>query len=153
MADFPGKVSTRTGSSGNAHGFSSAPMQINSSFLRSFLGLLMIGELVFGSLVWALIAGSRISTGDEAFGWVIFVAIFLWILTIIFFIFCLLNLTSKLPKVPWGHVRLYFNLGATILYLTAFITNASSVDPTSIYGTYKYNNRAASATSSLLILV
>ncbi|XP_051884420.1 plasmolipin-like isoform X1 [Pristis pectinata] len=150
MADFPDKVNTQTssGTRSNAHGSRLYPIGIDTYFLKSFLGILMTVELVFGMLVWALIAGSRIWKGDEAFGWVMFVAILLWILTIILFLFYLLNLTSKLPMVPWRHVRLYFNLGATILYLTAFITNASSVDPTSIQGTYRYNNRAASAISS-----
>ncbi|XP_051884421.1 plasmolipin-like isoform X2 [Pristis pectinata] len=155
MADFPDKVNTQTssGTRSNAHGSRLYPIGIDTYFLKSFLGILMTVELVFGMLVWALIAGSRIWKGDEAFGWVMFVAILLWILTIILFLFYLLNLTSKLPMVPWRHVRLYFNLGATILYLTAFITNASSVDPTSIQGTYRYNNRAASAFFAGVVMI
>ncbi|XP_032892091.1 plasmolipin [Amblyraja radiata] len=151
MADFPDKVNTQTSTGSNARG--NFPIGIDTYFLKSFFGILMIVELVFGLLVWALISGSRISAGDEAFGWVIFVAIFLWIFTIILFLFYLLNLTSKLPKVPWDQLRLYFNLAATILYLTAFITNASSIDPTSIRGTYKYNNRAASAFFAGVVMI
>ncbi|XP_062923481.1 plasmolipin-like [Mobula hypostoma] len=155
MANFPDKVTTQTGAGtgSTAHGTRLCPVGIDTYFLKSFLGILMIVELMFGLLVWALIAGSRISKGDEAFGWVIFVAIFLWILTLIFFLFYLLKLPSKLPVMPWHHVRLYFNLGATVLYLTAFITNASSVDPTSIRGSYKYNNRAASAFFAGVVMI
>ncbi|XP_078256424.1 plasmolipin-like isoform X2 [Rhinoraja longicauda] len=153
MADFPDKVSTQTSTRDNAHGSTSLPIGIHRYFLQSSFGILMIVELVFGLLVWALISGSGISSGDEAFGWVIFVAIFLWILTIILFLLYLLNLTSKLPRVPWANVRLYYNLGATILYLTAFITNASSIDPTSIRGTYQYNNRAASAFFAGVVMI
>ncbi|XP_067853893.1 plasmolipin [Heptranchias perlo] len=155
MADFPDKVntqtSTRTHSSSVSPRFS--PIGLDIHFLKSFIGLLMIVELVFGLLVWALIAGSRISSGDAAFGWVMFVAVFLWILTIIIFFFYLLSLTPKLPMVPWAYVLLYFNLGATVLYLTAFITNASSVDPTSIKGSYKYNNRAAAAFFAGIVMI
>ncbi|XP_072374499.1 plasmolipin [Scyliorhinus torazame] len=155
MADFPDKVntqtSTRTSSNTISTRFSSIGLDIQ--FLKSSIGILMIVELVFGLLVWALIAGSTISTGDGAFGWVIFVAIFLWILTIVIFIFYLLSLTPKLPMVPWLHLSLYFNLGATVLYLTAFITNASSVDPTSIKGSYRYNNRAAAAFFAGVVMI
>ncbi|XP_072925956.1 plasmolipin-like [Hemitrygon akajei] len=155
MASFPDKVSTQTstGTRSTAHGARLCPNGIDTYFLKSFLGILMIVELMFGLLVWALIASSRILKGDEAFGWVIFVAVFLWILTLIFFLFYLLKLPSKLPVIPWQHVRLYFNLGATVLYLTAFITNASSVDPTSIRGTYRYNNRAASAFFAGVVMI
>lgn len=73
-------------------------------FIQVVSNMLLYPPQVFGLLVWALISGSRISAGDGAFGWVIFVAIFLWILTIILFLFYLLNLTSKLPKVPWVYV-------------------------------------------------
>ncbi|XP_067905678.1 plasmolipin-like isoform X2 [Heterodontus francisci] len=147
MAEFPGKVNTQTSTRTHSNTVSPrfSPIGVDIYFLKSSIGILMIVELVFGLLVWALIAGSRIRSGDAAFGWVIFVAIFLWILTIIIFIFFLLSLTPKLPMVPWARLRLYFNLGATVLYLTAFITNASSVDPTSIKGSYRYNNRAAAA--------
>uniref|UniRef100_UPI00398F169C plasmolipin n=1 Tax=Pristiophorus japonicus TaxID=55135 RepID=UPI00398F169C len=155
MADFPDKVNTQTSTDTYSNTVSSrfSPIGVDINFLKSFIGILMIVELVFGLLVWSLISGSRIGSGDAAFGWVIFVAIFLWILTIIIFIFYLLSLTPKLPMVPWTHVRLFFNLGATILYLTAFITNASSVDPTSIKGSYKYNNRAAAAFFAGVVMI
>ncbi|XP_041048331.1 plasmolipin-like [Carcharodon carcharias] len=152
MADFPDKVNTHTSMRTHVSPRFS-PIGVDVCFLKSSIGILMIVELVFGLLVWALIAGSRISSGDGAFGWVIFVAIFLWILTIVIFVFYLLSLTPKLPMVPWAHLSLYFNLGATVLYLTAFITNASSVDPTSIKGSYKYNNRAAAAFFAGVVMI
>ncbi|XP_048402972.1 plasmolipin [Stegostoma tigrinum] len=155
MADFPDKINTQTSTRTHSSGVSSrfSPVAVDIQFLKSSIGILMLVELAFGLLVWALIAGSRISRGDAAFGWVMFVAVTLWILTFVMFVFYVLSLTLKLPMVPWAHLCLYFNLVATVLYLTAFITNASSVDPTSLKGTYRYNNRAAAAFFAGVVMI
>ena len=40
-----------------------------------------------------------------------------------------------------------FNVGATVLYITAFITCSASVEPTSLKGSRPYNQRAAASVS------
>lgn len=40
-----------------------------------------------------------------------------------------------------------FNTGATVLYITAFITCSAAVEPTSLKGTRPYNQRAAASVS------
>lgn len=40
-----------------------------------------------------------------------------------------------------------FNVGATVLYITAFITCSASVELTSLKGTRQYNQRAAASVS------
>ncbi|XP_006795916.1 plasmolipin [Neolamprologus brichardi] len=97
-------------------------------------------ESVFGLLHWALIAGSYVVGG--AYGWVLFVAITLWILTTVLFFVILFGVTQKLPAVPWPLTVMVYFSAATVLYLTAFITNAAHVIP---YHWYIYGRLAAAA--------
>ncbi|KAJ8271915.1 hypothetical protein COCON_G00107740 [Conger conger] len=132
MADFPAKVSTETSSppsQGVGNRFQTTVSQYVSTdldFLRTIPAGLMLVEIVLGLLVWALIAASGYSN-IPAYGWVMFVSVILWLLTI--FLFCLLFFggRSKLNFLPWPLALLVFNASATILYLTAFIANAASV--------------------------
>lgn len=58
---------------------------------------------VFGLLVWTLIGGTeyfRVS----AFGWVMFVAVFYWVLTVFFLIIYLTMAYTRIPQVPWTTV-------------------------------------------------
>lgn len=53
-----------------------------------------------GLLVWALIADTPYHL-YPAYGWVMFVAVFLWLVTIVFFVVYLFQLHMKLYMVPW----------------------------------------------------
>lgn len=55
---------------------------------------------VLGLLVWALIADTPYHL-YPAYGWVMFVAVFLWLVTIILFVLYLFQLHMKLYMVPW----------------------------------------------------
>lgn len=55
---------------------------------------------VLGLLVWALIADTPYHL-YPAYGWVMFVAVFLWLVTIVFFVLYLFQLHLKLYMVPW----------------------------------------------------
>lgn len=46
-----------------------------------------------------------------------------------------------------------FNTGATVLYITAFITCSAAVEPTSLKGTRPYNQRAAASFFSCLAMI
>lgn len=50
--------------------------------------------------MWALIADTPYHL-YPAYGWVMFVAVFLWLVTIVFFIIYLFQLHVKLYMVPW----------------------------------------------------
>ncbi|KAG8562592.1 hypothetical protein GDO81_015741 [Engystomops pustulosus] len=100
MAEFPAKVSTQTSTpeaSGGVGRFLPKPDMI---FLRSIPGILMMVEIVLGLLVWALIADTYYYA-VPAYGWVMFVAILCWILTIILFVIILLQLQRRLSVIPW----------------------------------------------------
>ncbi|KAH0501640.1 Plasmolipin [Microtus ochrogaster] len=107
---------------------------------------------VLGLLVWALIADTPYHL-YPAYGWVMFVAVFLWLLTIVFFIIYLFQLHMKLYMVPWPLVLMVFFVAATVLYITAFITCASAVDLTSLKGSRPYNQRSAASFFACLVMI
>ncbi|KAL6068042.1 hypothetical protein STEG23_032702, partial [Scotinomys teguina] len=97
---------------------------------------------VFGLLVWTLIAGTEYFR-VPAFGWVMFVAVFYWVLTVFFLIVYITMTYTRIPQVPWTTVGLYFNGSAFLLYLSAAIVDASSVSPEK--ESHNFNSWAASS--------
>ncbi|TNN00963.1 hypothetical protein fugu_012209 [Takifugu bimaculatus] len=87
MADFPSKVSTETSSphSQGGNSFRGVTGMMDMSFLRSIVAILMIIEIVLGMIHWALIASTPY-VHAAAYGWVMFVAVTLWLLTIGLFV-------------------------------------------------------------------
>uniref|UniRef100_G3QRU7 MARVEL domain-containing protein n=1 Tax=Gorilla gorilla gorilla TaxID=9595 RepID=G3QRU7_GORGO len=140
MAEFPSKVSTRTSSPAQDAG----ALRTDLGFVGSRLGRSCLLQLVLGLLVWALIADTPYHL-YPAYGWVMFVSVFLWLVTIVFFTLYLFQLHMKLYMVPWPLVLMMFNVSATVLYVTAFIACSAAVDLTSLKGTQPYNQRAATS--------
>ncbi|XP_010583485.1 PREDICTED: plasmolipin [Haliaeetus leucocephalus] len=103
----------------------------------------MGAQAVLGLLVWALIADTTYHL-HAAYGWVMFVSIFFWIVTVLFFVTYLLQLQLRFYMIPWPLVLMIFNAVATVLYITAFVTCAAAVQPTS-WRQWDYNRRAAAS--------
>ncbi|KAM4833555.1 plasmolipin [Thomomys bottae] len=152
MAEFPSKVSTRTSSPAQGVGVSVSALRPDLGFLRSSFGVLMLLQLVLGLLVWALIADTPYHL-YPAYGWVMFVAVVLWLVTIVFFILYLFQLHMKLYMVPWPLALMVFNITATVLYITAFITCSAEVDVKFLKGTRSYNQRAAASFFACLVMI
>ncbi|KAG8562590.1 hypothetical protein GDO81_015741 [Engystomops pustulosus] len=149
MAEFPAKVSTQTSTpeaSGGVGRFLPKPDMI---FLRSIPGILMMVEIVLGLLVWALIADTYYYA-VPAYGWVMFVAILCWILTIILFVIILLQLQRRLSVIPWPLTIFVYHVVATVLYITAFISCAASVRR---FGFSAYNKAAAASFFACLVMI
>ncbi|XP_035521201.1 plasmolipin [Morone saxatilis] len=152
MADFPSKVATETSSphsQGSQQGgnslrglAASVTIRMDLSFIRSIPAILMMAEIFLGMLQWALIASAPY-TALPAYGWVLFVAITLWILTTILFFMILFGAQQNLSAVPWPLTVMAYHGIATVLYLTAFLANAASVHPYRF--TYFYGHMAAAA--------
>ncbi|XP_028665192.1 plasmolipin [Erpetoichthys calabaricus] len=154
METFPAKVNTETSSPPPSSSSSSrvtvANIQVNLLFLRSLTGILIILEIALGLLVWALIAGSWY-TASPGFGWVMFVSILLWILTIFLFGIYFTDTQEKVPAVPWTLTIMSFNVASTVLYITAFIVNAASVKYSVSW--QDYNSKAAAAFFACLTMI
>ncbi|XP_076846970.1 plasmolipin [Brachyhypopomus gauderio] len=144
MADFPGKVSTETSSpqpqTGARHLMN---ISMDLIFIKTIPGILLLMEIVVGLLVWALISSASYQM-IPAFGWVMFVSVTLWILTVVLFIILFLGIYQNLSFVPWALALMVFYTAATVLYFTAFIANAVSIS-TYYYPIYNYNCMAAAA--------
>lgn len=124
MADFPGKVNTQTSSSVSSP--QRIPAMVDMDFIRTVPGILLATEIVVGLLVWSLIASTSY-TSNPAYGWVMFVSVTLWLLSIALFIVLLLRFYQSLPSVPWPLVLMVFYVVAAVLYVTAFLADAVSV--------------------------
>ncbi|KAJ0069594.1 hypothetical protein NL108_010427, partial [Boleophthalmus pectinirostris] len=81
---------------------------------------------VLGLLHWALIASTPYRD-TAAYGWVLFVAVTSWLFTLILFFIILFRVQRNLSSVPWTLVVMVYFAVVTVLYLTAFITNAAYV--------------------------
>ncbi|CAH2282926.1 CKLF-like MARVEL transmembrane domain-containing 8 [Pelobates cultripes] len=128
---------------------SSASFAYDKLFLRTAPGLLLLAEIVFGLLVWALIAGSEYFH-FPAFGWVMFVAVFYWVLSVFFLIIYITRAYTRIPKVPWTLIGLWFNGSACVLYLIAAIVDATSVSE-DIHRRHNYDSWTASAFFAFLV--
>ncbi|XP_017546974.1 plasmolipin [Pygocentrus nattereri] len=149
MADFPGKVNTETSSpQSQAGSMQLMNVSMDLNFIKTIPGILLLAEIVLGLLVWALIASAAYQL-VPAYGWVMFVSVTLWILSIVLFITLFLNIRQKLVSVPWPLALMVFYAVATVLYFTAFVTNAASVSYY-IYG-YHYDHMAAAAFFGIVV--
>ncbi|XP_061421606.1 CKLF-like MARVEL transmembrane domain-containing protein 8 isoform X1 [Lethenteron reissneri] len=139
MADFPDKVSTNTTSSYPA-AQSSSQIALDKGFVKTIPGILMILEIVFGLLVWSLVAATNYTTVPPL-GWVLFVAVFFWLLTVFFFVVDLFALYTRAQNINWLLVGFGYNLAAAVIYLTAAIADAAS---SNIYEGYERSHLVAS---------
>ncbi|KAG9474823.1 plasmolipin isoform X2 [Eleutherodactylus coqui] len=150
MAEFPAKVSTHT-STPEVSGIRGCCPRPDLSLLWSIPGIFLMVEIVFGFLVWALIASTN-HYWVPAYGWVLFVSIFCWLVTIILFLIILLQLPRRIPVVPWPLTMFIYHVVATLLYITAFITCAASVS-VNAFGAYNYNRRAAASFFACVVMI
>lgn len=144
MAEFPSKVTTETSSpqsdggqqGGNSlRGLAASVItQLDLPFIRSIPAILMMVEIVSGLLQWTLIAAVYI-WALPAYGWVMFVAVTLWLLTTLLFCLILFGAQRKLVSVPWPLTVMLYNAVAAVLCLTAFLANAASIHA---YGAFGY---------------
>ncbi|XP_041709844.1 CKLF-like MARVEL transmembrane domain-containing protein 8 [Coregonus clupeaformis] len=145
-----------TSTSSSAENFYTSTLAYDRHFFRTASGLLVFAEIVFGLLVWTLIAGTdyfRVS----AFGWVMFVAILYWVLTVIFLIIYLTMAYNRIPQVPWTVVGLFFNSSATffnssatVMYVVAAAVDAASISH-AVKGRHNYNCWVASTFFAFLV--
>ncbi|XP_025901354.1 CKLF-like MARVEL transmembrane domain-containing protein 8 [Nothoprocta perdicaria] len=141
-------VTTTSSSAAGSLAGGAGALAYDREFLRTLPGLLMLAEIILGLLVWTLIAGTEYFL-YPAFGWVMFVAVFYWVLTVFFLIIYMTMTYTRIPQVPWTTVGLCFNGSAFVLYLIAAIVDASSVTKELV--SHNYNSWAASSFFAFLV--
>ncbi|XP_061773047.1 plasmolipin [Nerophis ophidion] len=160
MADFPSKVTTETsppnsqgaqqGGNSLRAGAANLSSKMDMSFVRSIPSVLMMAQICLGLLHWALIAASPYMWAP-ANGWVLFVAVTFWLLTTVLFFMILFRVQTRLSAVPWPLTVMVYHGVATLLYLTAFLANAASVQP--FYYSYFFGHMAAAAFFAAVVTV
>ncbi|XP_055066814.1 CKLF-like MARVEL transmembrane domain-containing protein 8b isoform X1 [Misgurnus anguillicaudatus] len=118
---------TSNSSSIESLGLSNSTFSYNGNFIRSASAVFMMGEIVFGLLVWTLIGGTEYLNAP-ALGWVMFVSVFYWVLTIILFLLYLTISQTRIHLVPWKMLGVCFNASASVLYLTAAVISAVALN-------------------------
>ncbi|XP_029952814.1 plasmolipin [Salarias fasciatus] len=148
MGDFPASVNTHTGghydnTQPRHGGLAAGAAMVDVSFVRSIPAILMMAEVLLGLIHWSVIVSSPVIV-TEPYGWVLFVAITLWVLTIVLFFLIFFGVHRQIAAVPWTLVVMVYNAVATVLYLTAFAVNAAYVDVLFIFGA-AYDHMAAAS--------
>ncbi|XP_043073198.1 CKLF-like MARVEL transmembrane domain-containing protein 8 [Puntigrus tetrazona] len=108
---------------------------------------LIFVEVILGLLVWALISSTEYFRFSP-FGWVMFVTVFYWLLTLFLLIIKLAN--GRIRQVPWATAVLIFNCTAALLYTSAAIVEATLVNK-GVRGRNDYNCWAASTFFAFLV--
>ncbi|KAM6916773.1 MARVEL domain-containing protein 1 [Xenentodon cancila] len=88
-------------------------------FLRSFLGIARLLQIVFGAGLWVTIAASKY---EGSIHFVLFVAVLFWLLTLALFFLTLLNKQDLVPLLGgerWLCTNLAHDVAAAALYLPA----------------------------------
>ncbi|KAK1799073.1 hypothetical protein P4O66_007337 [Electrophorus voltai] len=129
--------------------YSMSSISYDRHFVQSAPGLLIFLEIVLGLLVWTLIAGTEYFRFSP-FGWVMFVSVFYWVLTLFLLLLLLTRAHTRIPQVPWSTVVLVFNCSATLLYLVTAVTEATLVG-CGVKGQHDYNSWAASTFFAFLV--
>ncbi|XP_051526666.1 CKLF-like MARVEL transmembrane domain-containing protein 8 [Myxocyprinus asiaticus] len=94
-------------------------------FMQIVPKYLIVVEIILGLLVWTLIASTDYFRFPP-FGWVLFVSVFCWVLTLFLLIIILAN--GQIQQVPWTTLVLIFNSSAAVLYMSAAIVEAMLVN-------------------------
>uniref|UniRef100_A0A3P8VA69 MARVEL domain containing 1 n=1 Tax=Cynoglossus semilaevis TaxID=244447 RepID=A0A3P8VA69_CYNSE len=98
-------------------------------FLRSFLGIARILQIVFGAGLWITIAANKY---EGSVHFVLFVAVLFWLLTLALFFVTLLDKQDLVPLLGgdrWLYTNLAHDVAAAVLYLPAIacVSNTSVI--------------------------
>lgn len=88
-------------------------------FLKSFLGIIRILQIIFGAGLWVTIAANKY---EGAIHFVLFVAVLFWLLTLTAFFITLLDKQDLVPVLGgdrWLLSNLVHDIAAAVLYLPA----------------------------------
>lgn len=115
--------------------------------ILSVANCLVCAEIILGLLVWPLIASTEYFRFSP-FGWVMFVTVFYWLLTLFLLIINVANRHRK--HMQWTTVVLIFNCTAALFYTSAAIVEATLLNQV-VKGHHTFNCWAASTFFAFLV--
>uniref|UniRef100_A0A8C5TGS0 Mal, T cell differentiation protein 2 n=1 Tax=Malurus cyaneus samueli TaxID=2593467 RepID=A0A8C5TGS0_9PASS len=92
--------------------------------LRTFSGAVIFLEILFGTIVWILVAATQIPL-PLLQGWVMFVAVTAWFLSIVFLSVFLLGYANRIA-VNWNQADFIFHGATFVFYFGAFLLQAAT---------------------------
>ncbi|XP_072265576.1 myelin and lymphocyte protein-like [Pyxicephalus adspersus] len=99
-----------------------SPLPSGGRTFIHFPDLLMIPELIFGGLVWILVASTRLQFTEILQGWVMFVSVTCFVFTTIFLI--LYCIGAHGGKSSWTTIDALYLFFAALFYLSAAVLQA-----------------------------
>lgn len=91
--------------------------------LRTYSGAFICLEIIFGGLVWILVAASNVPV-PVVQGWVMFVSVTAFFCSLLFLCAFLCGLAPMIPT-NWNFVDLAFHFFAFVFYFGAFVLEAA----------------------------
>ncbi|KAF7708387.1 protein MAL2 [Silurus meridionalis] len=105
--------------------------------IRTYSGALICMEIVFGGLVWILVASSNVPV-PLLQGWVMFVSVTAFLCSTAYLTFFLLGLADRI-NTDWNFMDMIYHFVALLFYFAAFVLEAATTS-----GAYKqYVNSTA----------
>ncbi|KAM9309739.1 LOW QUALITY PROTEIN: protein MAL2-like [Pholidichthys leucotaenia] len=90
--------------------------------LRTYSGVLICSEILFGGLVWILVAASSVPV-PLLQGWVMFVSVTAFILSCTYLA---LLITGFADRINWNFVDVFFHFVVVLFYFGAFVLEAAA---------------------------
>ncbi|XP_068179605.1 protein MAL2 [Antennarius striatus] len=92
--------------------------------LRTYSGVLICLEILFGGLVWILVASSNVPV-PLLQGWVMFVAIFTFIFSSAYLTLLVTGLADRFAT-DWNFLDVFYHFVAFLFYFSAFVLEAAT---------------------------
>lgn len=99
-------------------------LPLGPDVLRTYSGALICLEIVFGGLVWILVASSNVPV-PLLQGWVMFVSITMFCSSTAYLLLFLLGLADKI-NTDWNFMDMFYHFIALVFYFGAFVLEAAT---------------------------
>ncbi|NP_001129449.1 protein MAL2 [Danio rerio] len=107
-------------------------LPLGVEILRTYSGALICLEIVFGALVWILVASTNVSV-PLLQGWVMFVSVTMFICSSAYLVLFLLGLADKI-NTDWNFIDMFYHFIALLFYFGAFLLEATVSSSAGVYG-------------------
>lgn len=99
-------------------------LPLGPDVLRTYSGALICSEIVFGGLVWILVASSNVPV-PLLQGWVMFVSVTMFCCSTAYLLFFLLGLADRI-NTDWNFLDMFYHFIALLFYFGAFVLEAAT---------------------------
>ncbi|XP_026881377.2 protein MAL2 [Electrophorus electricus] len=98
-------------------------LPLGLAVLRTYSGALICMEIVFGGLVWILVASSHVPV-PLLQGWVMFVSVTMFVCSSAYLVLFLLGLSDRI-NTDWNFMDVMYHFTALVFYFAAFVLEAA----------------------------